>query len=258
MFGFQLDYACRSDRGCVRSHNEDAVLVEADTGLVVVADGIGGANAGEVASRMAADVIAERFHRQPPSRTNDAHARLYAETAVEEANSRIWELAGTSEDYRGMGTTVVMGFVGRGWLAFAHVGDSRLYRLRGGQLKQITRDHSFIQDVVDQGFFRTLSEARSYGIGDNLLTRALGSTAQIRVSSGIDDLHSGDLYLFCTDGLTNMVPDDWLRQVLAAISGDLDPAADALVQLACERGGVDNVTLALLRVGEPTTVPARE
>ncbi len=248
---FELDLAWRTHRGRVRSRNEDAVLVETDLGLIVVADGIGGARAGDVASQLAAEVIAERFRRQPPSRSAESRAALYAESAVEEANRRIWEKAGAAEECRGMGTTVVMGFVGEDWLAYAHVGDSRLYRLRGGALRQITRDHSFIQDVVDQGFFRTLAEARSYGIGDNLLTRALGSSHEVSVSSGTEPIHSGDLYLFCTDGLTNTVPDDWLQQILEAVEAGLESAADALIELACERGGPDNITIALLRVGTP-------
>lgn len=249
MLGYDLNFAWRTHQGRVRAHNEDAVRVEPDLGLVVVADGIGGAQAGEVASRMAVDLIAERFQREPPSPRDESWAPLYAEAAVEEANRHIWERALAVPDCRGMGTTVVMGFAGQGWLAYAHVGDSRLYRLRAGVLQQITRDHSFIQDVVDQGFFRTLAEARSYGIGDNLLTRALGSAREIRASTGIERLQRDDIYLFCTDGLTNMIPDDWLRQILAAIVEDLESAADALVQLACDRGGFDNVTLALLRVG---------
>jgi protein phosphatase len=177
---------------------------------------------------------------------------------VEEANRAVWQLAQTKTDCVGMGTTVVLGFAGTDWLAFANVGDSRLYRLRDEVLEQLSHDHSFIQEVVDQGFFRTLDDARRYGIGDNILTRALGSAPEVRVDSGLTDLKPGDIYLFCTDGLTGMVPVDWLRQILiAAAKGDLGPAAAALVDLANERGGADNITLALMRVGErPTeTVP---
>ncbi|AUB82027.1 PP2C family protein-serine/threonine phosphatase [Candidatus Thiodictyon syntrophicum] len=251
MWAYKLEYAWRTDRGRVRTRNEDAVTVHADMGLVVVADGVGGASAGEVASRLAADTIRERFKRQALPRTDADKARLLTEAAVEEANRAVWQLSQTKTDCVGMGTTVVLGFAGADWLAYANVGDSRLYRLRGERLEQLSHDHSFIQEVVDQGFFRTLEDARHYGIGDNILTRALGSSAEVRVYSGVSDLQTGDIYLFCTDGLTGMVPVDWLRQILvAAGKSELGPAAEALVRLANERGGTDNITLALLRVGE--------
>ena len=251
MWAYKLEYAWRTDRGRVRPRNEDAVTVHADLGLVVVADGVGGASAGEVASALAAETIRERFRRQTLPRTDAEKAKLLAEAAVEEANRAVWQLAQTKTDCVGMGTTVVLGFVGTDWLAYANVGDSRLYRLREGALEQLSHDHSFIQEVVDQGFFRSLDDARRYGIGDNILTRALGSTAEVRVFSGLTDLKTGDIYLFCTDGLTGMVPVDWLRQILiAARKSELGPAAEALVHLANERGGTDNITLALVRVGE--------
>jgi protein phosphatase len=150
-----------------------------------------------------------------------------------------------------MGTTVVVGFAGRGWLAFAHVGDSRLYLLREGDLTQLSRDHSLIQEVVDQGFFRSLEEAKRYGISDNILTRALGTQAQASISSDVVETRPGDTFLFCTDGLTGMVPDTWLQKILALGSGqDLDTVAASLVAVACERGGTDNITLALVRSGK--------
>jgi protein phosphatase len=147
-----------------------------------------------------------------------------------------------------MGTTVVAGFYGRHWLAFAYVGDSRLYLLRSGVLTQLSCDHSFIQEVVDQGFFRSLEDAKRYGISDNILTRALGSADQVRVSSDAVEMRPGDLFLFCTDGLNGMISDAWLQQILNAGAGqDLDTLAATLVQVACERGGIDNVSLAMVR-----------
>lgn len=246
---YRLEFAWRTDRGVVRVQNEDAVLVDEELGLLVVADGIGGANAGEVASRLAADVIGGRVREAPPSRTEYRAAQSFIKAAVQEANRQICKAGEVDAARRGMGTTVVVGYVGQDWLVHAHVGDSRLYRLRDGMVVQITRDHSFIQDVVDRGFFSSLAEARSYGIGQNLLTRALGSTGEIEVAVGVEGLAVGDIYLFCTDGLTNMIPDDWLRQLLGVADADLGGLADALVDLACERGGTDNITLAILRVG---------
>lgn len=251
MWAPKLEFAWRTDLGRLRPHNEDAVAVHAEWGLVVVADGVGGANAGEVASRLAVDTIVNCFARQALPRGDKELALSLAESAVDEANRAVWERAQESFGCTGMGTTVVVGFAGADWLAFANVGDSRLYRLRGGDLKQLSHDHSFIQEVVDQGFFRSREDARRYGIGDNILTRALGSCREVKVNSGVVDTRSGDLFLFCTDGMSGLVPDDWLRQVLAAAADkELGPAAEALVQLANERGGSDNITLALLRIGE--------
>lgn len=250
MPGHRLELAWGTHQGRVRVRNEDAVLVREDLGLVVVADGVGGANAGHIASRLATEVIAEFLGSDFADCSSRETAELALETAVREANSRIRDVARAKRDCRGMGTTIVVGMAGPDWLAYGNVGDSRLYRWREGTFRQITRDHSFIQDIVDRGFFRSLSDAQQYGIGQNLLTHALGSGVDVRVSTGIEELQAGDIYLFCTDGLTNMIPDDWLRQVLAAIGAGLEPAVEALVQLACDRGGADNITLALLRVGE--------
>lgn len=244
----KFDYAWRTDTGRVRMRNEDAVSVYPDAGLVIVADGIGGASAGEVASSLAIQTVSEHFRvdRSLPVDKEDALQR--AEEAVEAANRVIWESARMTPRYAGMGTTVVVGYAGGDWLAFAHVGDSRLYRLRDGDLVQLTRDHSLIQEVVDQGFFPTLEDAQRYGINENIVTRALGTANPVAVDAGDVDLRRGDLFLFCTDGLTGMVADDGILGVLSEKGKDLDSIARALVDLACEGGGLDNITVALIRV----------
>lgn len=248
---FELEFVWRTDQGRVRARNEDAVAVHPDCGLVVVADGVGGAKAGDVASRLAANTIAERFQRRATFCADPEKSRLFVEAAVEEANITIWRQGKQRDGCIGMGTTVVVGALGRDWITLAHVGDSRIYRLRDGLFEQLSRDHSFIQDVIDQGFFASREDAKRYGIGDNILTRALGSSPDVGIASEITELASGDLYLFCTDGLTGMLPDAWLRQMLMAVTDNsLDSAADALIRMANERGGNDNITLALIRVGE--------
>ncbi|MBK1721862.1 PP2C family protein-serine/threonine phosphatase [Thiocystis violacea] len=248
---YVIEFAWRTDKGRVRQRNEDSVAVHPEHGLVVVADGVGGATAGHVASRVAVETISDRFRQRKKPRNDGEKARLYLEAAVEEANIGIWRQAKENSQYAGMGSTVVVGAVGWDWLAFAHVGDSRVYRLRGDAFAQLSRDHSFIQEVVDQGFFTSREDARRYGIGENILTRALGSSPGVGVSSDLVEIATGDLFIFCTDGLTGMIPDDWLRQILIAVQHNtLDSAADALIRLANERGGVDNVTLAMIRVGE--------
>lgn len=243
-----LELVWRSDRGRVRQRNEDAVACVPDAGVVVVADGIGGASAGDLASQTAARVISERFGRQPPPVDEPRRAQLLAEAAVNEANGAIVDLSRNRQGCAGMGTTVVMGYFGCDWLMYAHVGDSRLYRLRAGALTQLTSDHSFIQEVVDQGFFPSLAEAREYGINENVLTRAVGSAPYVAATTAVTDIAVGDIYLFCTDGLSGMVAHEDLRAVLAAAKGGLGIAADALVHYAMENGGADNITLVLVRV----------
>jgi protein phosphatase len=255
----RLEFAWRTDPGRVRVRNEDAVSVHAEWGLVIVADGVGGASSGEVASRLAVETVAACFARQTLPRGDRDQALTLAEAAVGEANRAVWERAQESPGCTGMGTTIVLGFAAGDWLAYANVGDSRLYRLRAGELKQLSHDHSFIQEVVDQGFFRSRADARRYGIGDNILTRALGSSREVKISCDLVDTQSGDLFLFCTDGLSGLVPEEWLRQILVAASDkELGPAAEALVQLANERGGSDNITLALLRIGDRPAEPPRK
>jgi protein phosphatase len=245
----QVDFAWRTDRGRVRARNEDSVAVHEKVGVAVIADGIGGASSGNLASRIAVNAIYQRFVRQPPSRVDPGPASQLAVAAVEDANAAILEYVRQSPDCAGMGTTVVIGYFGNTWLVHAHVGDSRLYRLRDGHLVQLTRDHSFIQEVVDQGFFPSLSEAVRYGINQHVLTRAVGSAAShVVAETAVAPLAAGDLYLFCTDGLSGMVPDDELQSRLSAIQGDLGLAAESLVHRACAKGGVDNITLVLARV----------
>lgn len=244
----KAEFAWRTARGLIRARNEDAVAVLPQAGIVVVADGIGGASAGDVASSTAARIISERLARQPPSRTQPRRVERFIEVAIDEANVAVHEMAVNNPSLTGMGTTVVVGYLGSDHLTYAHVGDSRLYLLRDDKLRQLTSDHSFIQEVVDQGFFPTLKEARAYGINENVLTRAVGSTTRVSAATDVIELHRGDLYLFCTDGLTNMVPPALLCRVLAVGDETLDARADELVRLAYEAGGIDNITLALVQV----------
>ncbi len=218
--------------------------------FVVVADGIGGASGGDVASDLATRIISERFARQPSPLDEPRLAQRLAEAAIHEANGTILDIARGRKGFSGMGTTVVMGYFGRDWLLYAHVGDSRLYRLRDRVLVQLTRDHSAIQEIVDQGFFPSLEEARASGINEHVLTRAVGSAPSVVADIAVTDLAVGDIYLFCTDGLSGLVAHEDLFTALDAANDGLDIAADALVQRALENGGSDNITLALVRVNK--------
>lgn len=244
----RLQFAWRTDTGRVRAHNEDAVSVHPNSRLVVIADGIGGSSAGEVASGLAIHTISECFQAGGTLPEGREEAMQRAEEAVDAANRFIWDSAQFTPRYMGMGTTVVVGYAGPDWLVYAHVGDSRLYRLRAGEIEQLTRDHSVIQEVVNQGFFPTLEDARRYGVKDNILTRGLGSANPVVVDTGAADMRSGDLYLFCTDGLSGMVTDAAIRRVLMTGGSDLDRLCRSLIDFAYQGGGLDNITVALMRV----------
>jgi serine/threonine protein phosphatase PrpC len=244
----RLELAWRTETGQVRACNEDAVGVYPEDGLVIVADGIGGASAGEVASSLAVRTVSERFRSGNSRPADRQEARRRAQEAVAAANQVIWESAQATPRHAGMGTTLVMGYLGPEWLVFAHVGDSRLYRLRNANLVQLTRDHSLIQEVVDQGFFQTMEDAQRYGINQNILTRALGTADPVAIDCGEETLHPGDIFLFCTDGLTGMVTDTDIRRALLSSGDELDQISGSLIDLACEEGGLDNITVALARI----------
>lgn len=245
----KLEFAWMTDTGRVRTLNEDTVKVYPDMRLVVVADGIGGSSAGEIASGLAAQVIGDCYHAREHLPKTREEAREAIRQAVLEANRRICDSSRRTARYSGMGTTVVTGYIGPDWMVFGHVGDSRLYLLRDHQLYQLTRDHSLIQEVVDQGFFPTLEDAQRYGIRQNILTRGLGSNEEVGVDVGDINLAPDDTFLFCTDGLSGMVSDRHLQKALIAHrEKNLETLGQHLIKLAYQGGGADNITLALIRV----------
>lgn len=249
-----LYFASRSHRGRVRERNEDCATVHADIGAMVVADGMGGARCGDVASRIATRAIGQRLSSalaKPSQSMAWPEPKLVRElvvAAIESANLAVYEHAARHPDCLGMGTTVVVACFGCRWMIHAHVGDSRLYRLRNRKLDQLTRDHSAIQEAVDRGIFAGLDQARRAGVNSNLLTRALGVERRVKVSIDITDIAVGDLFLGCTDGLSNLVSDDAMQALLSLENDDLGAAANALIDRACENGGTDNITLVLARV----------
>ena len=234
-----VEYAWRTDIGRVRSRNEDSVAVDAGAGLLVVADGMGGHNAGDVASRMAIEGVIGAM--QGSSGEDDR--RLVA--AVRQANEAIYAAAGEDYERSGMGTTVVAVWLRPTRLVVAHVGDSRLYRLRDGAIDALTRDHSQVQELVDRGIL-TPAQARA-STRRNFLSRALGTDPDVTIDSAAHTPAAGDVYLLCSDGLTNMVEDEEIVS-LVRDAASLDAAAEALVALANERGGRDNISVALARL----------
>ncbi len=228
-----------SDRGLVRPHNEDCFLAEPEQGLFAVADGMGGHAAGEVASRLAIDAVREEF--AGPLGDDEVVGRINA--AVDRANRNIAERIRSQPECRGMGTTLVL-CVTRGdrfWVA--HVGDSRAYLLRGDGIRQLTADHSFVNELVRLGMLSREEAARDPR--RNVVTRALGSGAPVAPDIFQDRWHEGDRLLLCSDGLNTMVGDDEILRLVRQAEDDLDRAVDSLIAAAIAGGGEDNVTVVL-------------
>jgi protein phosphatase len=235
------DHAARSDTGRQRPANEDNYF--ATSPLFVVADGMGGAQAGEVASQTAVEFFADGLPDGPAS----AEERLA--TLVTRANARIHELAQSDEGLAGMGTTLTAAYVAEHDLAVAHVGDSRLYVLRDGELKQLTDDHSLVGELIRRGQIRA-EEAEEHP-QRSIITRALGIEHQVVVDHYTWPVRDGDVVLICSDGLTSMVPDARVAEILRD-APSLNQAAQRLVQAANEAGGRDNITVILFAVEEVT------
>ena len=256
MTQYHFEYMARTDKGLVRTTNEDAFGTVPEDGMVVIADGMGGYQGGEVASRLAVDTVLGQLIK-----SSDALPQLESclgemEQAVERANLAIWRAADHSNELKGMGTTVVVGVFREGDLAFAWVGDSRLYLIRSGRLVQLTDDHTLVQELVQQGMFDSVAEAIEAGVGDNLLTRAVGAEEPVPVSTGSMEMIDGDVYLFCTDGLTHMVADGLIEGVMTDRTLELGAKADRMIQLACDAGGMDNITVVLVKVAAVETAGA--
>jgi protein phosphatase len=240
----QLRTALLTDVGRVRQNNEDAIEEDRERGLVVLADGMGGYQAGEVASRLAVSTILDAMRKGGDRRPRTAAAAL--RDAVEQANRVILDAAGNHPQYSGMGTTVVACLADGERFVIAWVGDSRLYRLRGGALMQLTRDHSLVQELVDHGHY-TLEQAQQL-MSKNIVTRALGVEAQVQVDVVETDGQKGDLLLLCSDGLSDMLDDASLRTILKRTADDPDTTARALIDQANARGGKDNISVILVHV----------
>lgn len=244
----KVEFSALTDVGRVRPNNEDAVTVIPARGLAVLADGMGGYNAGEVASAMAVEQVAGGLSRwlarAPPSIKAD-DVRRAMETQVNRANQAILRAARTTPAYTGMGTTLVVAVLRGGVLTIGHVGDSRAYRWHGGTMARLTRDHSLVQAQIDDGVLT--AEQAATASNRNLVTRALGVEPTVPLDLQDVPVAPGDTYLLCSDGLTDMVADADIAAVLGR-PGPLDASSRGLIALANQRGGRDNVSVALIRV----------
>jgi PPM family protein phosphatase len=226
-----------TDPGRRRRRNEDAYVVQPP--LFAVADGMGGAQAGEIAARIAASVLRD-------SSGESGEAAIVA--LIQEANRQVYEAAATDETQAGMGTTVTAAVVEEDAVRIGHVGDSRAYRIRDGQLEQLTEDHSLVAELVRSG--KLSPEEADVHPQRSVITRVLGTDPDVDVDTFLVDAQEGDIFMLCSDGLTSMVDDTAILGLVDGRRGNLDKAARALVDAANKGGGEDNITVILFEVGE--------
>lgn len=248
----KLEFAGITDVGRVREKNEDAIAISEEFQFAVLADGMGGYNGGEVASEMAVSGIKEilekglRRNLFPFFWRRSLSVRHLLEDAIREVNQRIYQKAHSNPHYYGMGTTLAAAVFHGDRITIAHIGDSRIYRLRKGQLEQLTRDHTWVQEQIDLGW---MSEDEAQ-VSDhkNLLTRALG--VQENVEAHINDLemHADDLFLLCSDGLTDMLSPRNIKHIYQESAEHLAPMCQHLFQAANSAGGHDNISIISVRV----------
>src|ERR1700733_7742878 len=246
-----------SDVGLQREHNEDSFVVLKEYDLFVVADGMGGHRAGDVASKIATETISEFFRTTANEDvtwpfhfdTNLSEEENRLLTGIRVANRQIFERSTRSREYQGMGTTVVGAMFSpkKQRMYIGHVGDSRCYRVREGKIQQLTRDHSLINDYLLA--MPDLTDEQKSELPKNVITRALGMQDHVVVDLQHDDPVTEDVYVLCSDGLSGMVSDDDIRQIVAG-SGDIGEACNRLIQRANERGGEDNIPAVLMKIEE--------
>ena len=238
----------------VRKKNEDTIGFDSALGLIVLADGMGGHRGGEVASSMSVDAVLDRLQQQLPKlksgrtdpETGFSLESLCIQEAIESANDLVFQAADRNPDHFGMGTTIVVLLCYNNTFTLGHVGDSRCYRLRSDILEQITKDHSLLQELIDRGFY-TAEEAKN-SKNKNLVTRALGIGPQVNVDIQEDIVLKNDIYLLCSDGLTDLVEDEFIHLTIKRFSDNLEEAAKQLITKANENGGKDNISVMLSRI----------
>lgn len=248
-----LDMIGLTDTGMVREHNEDCFLIVPESGVAILADGMGGHLAGEVASAMAVDQVIHHLLQAFADARKDKLRSLDGGSlesgalveAIKTANAAIHSASAAKPEQAGMGTTIVAVAFNDNRLTVAHVGDSRLYRYRHGVLAQVTEDHSMVQELLRRGLI-TPEEART-SVNRNLVTRALGVDPAVEVDVTEQIFEDGDVYLLCSDGLNDVLTDEEIAAKLAESGGDLTAAAQQMIADVNTRGGPDNVSIVLIR-----------
>ena len=249
--GLKLAIHGLSDVGLSRDHNEDNISWNHDMGLVMLADGMGGHNAGEVASDMAVTAIHDALMDVLTPEMLETKV-IKCEDAVREsivyANEEIFEQSQQRPECAGMGTTLVLTLFHGNEITWANVGDSRIYRIRNAEIAQVTQDHSLVQEMVDNGY---LSEEEALiSTSRNLITRALGIAPEVEVDVTTEELDEDDIFLLCSDGLSDLVNDEDILKTTLEHRSNLGDAAKELVGLANEHGGTDNVSVILISLHE--------
>jgi protein phosphatase len=251
-----------TDTGRVREHNEDTIQFDPEIGLYVLADGMGGYNAGEVASGIAVktivNLVREALAREAlagPDRASGLNRPgIILRDAIQRANKIIYQTSKTQPQCEGMGTTIVCCLFYDNRITMAHVGDSRLYRLRANRFEQLTMDHSLLQELVDRGFYS--AEEAQRATNKNYVTRALGVEPNVDVEIHEEPAVKGDFYLLCSDGLSDMVEDEDIHLTINTFGANLDTVAKQLIQLTNDNGGRDNVSVLITQVVD--SFPARK
>lgn len=255
MAGSFLEVASLTDVGNVRRYNEDSIAVDAANGIVALADGMGGHRAGEVASRMATETLVSGLAvaiRSFGTRTRQHAPLLALSQSINRANRLIHDAGKVDSRYRGMGTTLAAAVFHDNKVALAHVGDSRIYRVRDRQLTLLTRDDSLLRDQVELGVISASEASKSHN--RSLVTRALGIEDRVAPHLADDAALPGDVYVLCSDGLNDMVEDTDIELIVALLAANLPLAATHLVQAAKDNGGYDNVSVILAKVTAPFPV----
>jgi protein phosphatase len=237
------EFCFRTDPGLARENNEDSIALDESVRLGILADGMGGYNAGEIASGMATTFIKSELGRwlsQAGRHANAREVRRAMEICVDNANRSIFNAANSNPHYSGMGTTLVLGVFQEGKLLLGHIGDSRCYRVRGGVIAQITKDHSLLQEQMDAGLITPEQAATSSN--KNLVTRALGVEDAVLLEVNEHRVDAGDIYMMCSDGLSDMVDDEGIARILGN-DAPLEQKVGQLIDAANANGGRDNISV---------------
>lgn len=242
-----MEIGVKTSKGKIREINQDSYYISADENcpLFIIADGMGGHKAGEVASKLAVEIISSSFENQIKNIEMDDNSIINAiKNSIWRANDEIYRKSIENEEYSGMGTTVTMAYETNGNIFIGHVGDSRAYLLRDNTLYQITKDHSLVEELVKNGTI-TREEARFHP-QKNIITRAVGTNKEVEIDLIVKERTKGDILLLCTDGLTNMLNDEEIKELLI-INDDMQKACELLVQLSNEKGGLDNISVVAIK-----------
>lgn len=253
----ELEFAAKTDTGLVRSHNEDSVAISAEYGFAILADGMGGYNAGEVASGIATTVLKESLEQRLRDQQWDIRLnrskriqQMLVESIIH-ANDSIFEAARIEPKNTGMGTTLVAALFHHDRVTVAHVGDSRAYRLRNGAITQITHDHSMLQEQIDAGLVS--EEGAQFAQNRNLITRAMGVDYDLDVEVHEHQTEAGDIYILCSDGLSDMISKQQIHDAVSKAAPNLESICNELIRKANDNGGRDNVSVILIKVQPRST-----